>query len=75
VTKKRDSSKHRCVGTTVAFLCNMFLILFIVLLVALLGGGWGHPRYGYASWSPAGLVVLVLLLLWLTGSFNGHVGL
>jgi hypothetical protein len=53
----------------------MFLILFVVLLVALLGGGWGHPRYGYASWSPAGLVLLVLLLLWLTGSFNGHVGL
>jgi uncharacterized protein DUF3309 len=53
---------------------TMFLILFIVLLVALLGGGWGHSRYGYASWSPAGLVVVVLLLLWLTGSF-GHVGL
>ena len=47
------------------------LILFIVLLVvALAGGGWGYSRFGYAGWSPAGLIVLVLLGLWLTGNLH-----
>ena len=46
----------------------MLTILLIVLLVLALGGGtWGHSRYGYAGWSPAGLIVLVLLLMWFTG--------
>jgi hypothetical protein len=46
----------------------MLTILLIVLLVLALGGGsWGHSRYGYAGWSPAGIIVLVLVVLWLTG--------
>jgi hypothetical protein len=49
----------------------MLLILMIVLLVlALGGGGWGHARYGYAGWSPAGLIVLLLIVLWLTGNLR-----
>lgn len=49
----------------------MLLILLIVLLVLALGGGrWGHSRYGYAGWSPAGLLLLVLLGLWLTGHLH-----
>ena len=49
----------------------MLLLLLIVLLVlAVGGGGWGYSRYGYAGWSPAGLVVLVLLLLWFTGNLH-----
>ncbi len=47
------------------------IILIVVLLFALGGGGWGHSRYGYASWSPAGLVVLVLVVLWFTGTLRG----
>jgi hypothetical protein len=51
----------------------MLLMIFVVLLVlALAGGGWGHSRYGYAGWSPAGLIVLLFVILWLTG--NLHVG-
>jgi hypothetical protein len=46
----------------------MLTILLIVLVIALLGGGLGHSRYGYAGWSPAGILV-VILLLWL---FTGH---
>ena len=46
----------------------MLTILLIVLVIALIGGGLGHSRYGYAGWSPAGILVVVLLLL----LFSGH---
>jgi hypothetical protein len=46
----------------------MLTILLIVLLVVALGGGcWGYSRYGYVGWSPAGLIVVLLVILWLTG--------
>lgn len=46
----------------------MLLIIFIVLLVISLGGGvWGHSRYGATGWSPAGLILLVLVIMWVTG--------
>jgi hypothetical protein len=48
----------------------MFTILIVLLLVALIGGGFGHSRVGYAGWSPAGLIVLVLLIMWLTGNLR-----
>ncbi|HEX3776254.1 MAG TPA: hypothetical protein VHV51_17400 [Polyangiaceae bacterium] len=45
----------------------MLTILLILLVIALLGGGLGHARYGYVGWSPAGVVVLILLLWLITG--------
>lgn len=45
----------------------MFTILLIVLILALLGGAMGHSRFGYAGWSPAGLLVVILLVMLLTG--------
>jgi hypothetical protein len=49
----------------------MLTILLIVLLLLAVGGGtWGHSRYGAAGWSPAGLIVLVLVVLWLTGNLR-----
>jgi hypothetical protein len=49
----------------------MLLMIFVVLLVlALAGGGWGHSRYGYAGWSPAGIIVLLFVVLWLTGNLH-----
>lgn len=45
----------------------MLTILLIVLVIALLGGGLGHSRFGYAGWSPAGIVILVLLIWLITG--------
>jgi hypothetical protein len=45
----------------------MITLLIILLLVALLGGGLGYGRWGAAGMSPAALIVLVLVLLWLTG--------
>lgn len=49
----------------------MLTILLIVLLVlALGGGGWGHSRYGYVGWTPAGVILLVLVLLLVTGRLH-----
>ncbi len=48
----------------------MLIILVILLFLALAGGGWGHSRYGYVGWSPAGLIVLVFAVLWLTGNLH-----
>jgi hypothetical protein len=45
----------------------MFTVLIVVLLLALVGGGWGHSRYGYAGWSPAGILLVVLAVLYFTG--------
>jgi Protein of unknown function (DUF3309) len=49
----------------------MLLVFLIVLLVmALGGGGWGHSRYGYVGWSPAGVIVLILVVLFFTGNLR-----
>jgi uncharacterized membrane protein YtjA (UPF0391 family) len=49
----------------------MLLMIFVVLLmVSLVGGGWGHSRYGYVGWSPAGLIVLLFVIFWFTGNLH-----
>jgi hypothetical protein len=45
----------------------MLTILVILLLLSLLGGGFGYSRWGYGSWSPAGIVVVLLIVMLLTG--------
>jgi hypothetical protein len=37
-------------------------------VLALAGGGWGYGRYGPASLSPLGIIIIILLILWLTGN-------
>jgi len=46
----------------------MLTILVILLVLALLGGGIGHSRYGYSGWSPAGIILVVLLIMFFTGT-------
>jgi hypothetical protein len=48
------------------------LILIVCLVFALAGGGWAHSRYGYVGWSPAGLLLLVIVLLWATGGLRTY---
>ena len=48
----------------------MLIIFVVLLLLALAGGGWGHSRYGYVGWSPAGLILLVLVVMWATGNLR-----
>lgn len=46
----------------------MLTLLLILLVLSLVGGGFGHRSWGYAGWSPAGVIVLVLVILALTGN-------
>jgi hypothetical protein len=46
---------------------NLGTLLIILLVIALLGGGLGHGTYGWAGWSPAGILIVILLILLLTG--------
>jgi len=46
----------------------MLTILLILLLLSLIGGGLGHSRFGYAGWSPAGLILVVVLVMLFTGT-------
>ena len=48
----------------------MLIILIIVLILALGGGGWGYSQFGWIGLSPAGLLLVIFLLLWLTGHLN-----
>lgn len=49
----------------------MLILLFLVLLLlALGGGGWGYSRYGYVGFSPAALIVVLLLVFWMTGNLH-----
>ncbi len=55
-------------GHQLASLLGMFTLLVILLLVALVGGGLGHSRFGYVGWSPAGIILLVVLVMFLSGT-------
>ena len=46
----------------------MLTILVILLGLSHLGGGVGYSRWGNAGMSPAGIVVLLLVVLALTGN-------
>jgi hypothetical protein len=46
----------------------MLILLIILVLFAAAGGGYGHRRYGYAGWSPLGIILTVMLILFLTGN-------
>jgi len=48
----------------------LLVILIVLMVVSLAGGGWGHSRYGYVGWSPAGLILLVFVILLLTGNLH-----
>jgi len=50
----------------------MLILLIVLLVIALGGGGFGHSRWGYAGWSPAGLILLLIVVLWLTGNLHGR---
>jgi hypothetical protein len=52
----------------------LLMLLIILLALSVGGGGWGHSRYGYAGWSPAGLILVLLLVLWFTGNLHGFRG-
>lgn len=42
-------------------------LIIVVLIIALLLGGFGWRSYGYAGLSPLAVVVVILLILFLLG--------
>ncbi len=46
------------------------ILLIVALVVAIGGGGFGHSRYGYVGWSPAGILLLIIGVLWFTGGLH-----
>jgi hypothetical protein len=54
-------------GAGFAIPSDMLLLLLLLLVLAVVGGGFGYSRFGYAGWSPAAIVVVILVLLALTG--------
>jgi hypothetical protein len=48
----------------------LMIILFVLLAFALAGGGYGHSRFGYAGWSPAGIVLMILVVMYFTGNMH-----
>lgn len=49
---------------------SLLMLLIIVLVVALLFGAWQGPSLGYAGWSPLGLILLIIVVLWATGNLR-----
>ena len=45
----------------------MLTLLIILLLIAVLFGGFGNSRFGTVGWSPAAIVGVILILLLVTG--------
>jgi hypothetical protein len=55
---------------------SLLTLLVVLLVVSVLVGGWGHTRdWGVYGWSPLGIVLVVLVVLWLTGSLHGGHGI
>jgi hypothetical protein len=49
----------------------MLTLLVILLILALLSGGFGYSRgWGYYGWSPLGLLILIVLIVALTGNLS-----
>lgn len=48
----------------------LITIVLVLLVLSLVGGGVGHSRYGFAGWSPAGILVAIVLVLLLTGRLS-----
>jgi phage shock protein PspC (stress-responsive transcriptional regulator) len=50
----------------------MWLIILLVVLFALAigAGGWGHLRGAYWGWSPAAVILAVVVLLFFTGNLH-----
>lgn len=46
----------------------MLTLLIILLILAALGGGWGYSRVGAVGWSPAAIILIILVLMAVTGN-------
>jgi fatty acid desaturase len=68
--RNAGNARRARVARRVLFREAMLFAIILVLALALGGGGWGYSRFGYASWSPLGLIVVLLLIVWATGNLR-----
>ena len=45
----------------------MLTLLIVLLVLAALGGGLGHTRFGIGGWSPAAIILVILVIMALSG--------
>jgi hypothetical protein len=45
----------------------LLTVLIVLIVLALLGGGVGYSRYGFGGFSPLGVILAIVLILWLVG--------
>ena len=48
----------------------MLALLIILLIVSAVFGGWGNSRFGYAGWSPLGIILVIFLVLFFMGGLH-----
>jgi hypothetical protein len=48
----------------------LLTILLVLLVISLVGGGWGYSRVGAAGLGPFGLLLVLLVVLMLTGHLS-----
>ncbi len=48
----------------------MLILLLIILALSIAAGAFGQPRFGYYGWSPLGIILLVLAVLYFTGNLH-----
>jgi hypothetical protein len=48
----------------------LMTILIVLLVMALLGAAFGQSRFGAVGWSPVGLLVVIFVVMWFTGSLH-----
>ena len=50
----------------------LFIILTVLFVLALGGGGYAHTRSAYWGWSPAAIILVVVVVLYFTGHLSWH---
>lgn len=48
----------------------MLTLLIVLLIFSLVGGGFFYGNYGPAGFSPMGIIIAIVLVLWLTGRLH-----
>lgn len=48
----------------------LMTILLVLLVLSLLGGGFGYSRVGAVGWSPAGIILVILVIMFFTGGLH-----
>ena len=48
----------------------MLIVMLVLLLVALGAAELKHRQWGYVGWSPAGIILGLVLVMWISGALH-----